>query len=156
MKRRVDGPQSHLGRCVDEKNRRTGSSLWAAWLHPFQKFGAKLKSNVWIKVLFGVLTKAFIHVFNFSKISGKTGSLQPLMDESALECNFYCCQELSSATIRNRTAIRLSSRPPSSVGVCYELSTRPVVWPRITVCVIFHYGRPKSLRYIQNIDYTVQ
>jgi len=30
-------------RCGDEKNRRTGSSLRAAGLHPFQKFGAKVK-----------------------------------------------------------------------------------------------------------------
>ena len=45
MKRRVDGSQSHLGRCGDEKNRRTGSSIRAARLHPFQKFGAKLKLN---------------------------------------------------------------------------------------------------------------
>jgi hypothetical protein len=46
MKRRVDGSQSHLGRCGDETNRRTGSSLRAAGLHPFQKSGAKLKLNV--------------------------------------------------------------------------------------------------------------
>ena len=117
MKRRVDGSQSRLGRCGDEKNRRTGSSLRAAGLHPFQNFGAILKLNSEIKVLFGVLTKTFIHVFNFSKLFGKIAALHPLTDESALECKFYCCQASSSATIRNQTAIRRSSRPLSSVGV---------------------------------------
>lgn len=68
-------------------------------------------------MLLGVLTKTFIRVFNFYKISGKTAALQPLMDESALECNFYYCQESISATIRNPNAIRRSSSPLSSVGV---------------------------------------
>jgi hypothetical protein len=41
-----EGSHSHLGRCGDEKNRRTGSSLKAAGLHPFPKFGAKLNLNI--------------------------------------------------------------------------------------------------------------